>query len=227
MLKKFLILFCCSGLFSLGVSADNTILVLGDSLSAGYGISIDRGWVSLLQERLQRKGYRYHVVNASISGDTTRSAGVRLGKLLDDTLPDIAIVELGGNDGLRGLALEEIRRNLDKIISDLKQRQVEVLLVPMELPPNYGPVYNSGFQDVYRGLGAEHNIQVARFILDGIGDKSELMQSDGIHPKTDAQEMMLENIWPSLQPMLEKINPTKLNFKSINTYEKNITNFER
>ena len=204
MLKKILILFCCSGLIGLRADVENKILVLGDSISAGYGISIDDGWVSLLQDRLNHKGYRYRVINASISGDTTRSAHARLERLLDETLPDIVIVELGGNDGLRGLSLEEIKQNLDKIISMLKERGIEVLLIPMQLPPNYGPVYNSGFQEVYHGLGKIHDISVGTFILEDIGDNSQLMQSDGIHPRTVAQEMMLDNIWPSLQAMLEK-----------------------
>lgn len=203
-MKKLLILFLCSGLLSARANTDHTILVIGDSISAGYGVTIDQGWVSLLQKRLSNKGYSYHVVNASISGDTTRSAAARLGRLLDNTVPEIAIVELGGNDGLRGLMLEEIKQNLDRIISELKARRIDVLLVPMLLPPNYGPVYNTRFREVYSVLAKAHGIQVGKFILEGIGDNPELMQSDGIHPKAEAQGMMLENIWPSLQPMLEK-----------------------
>ena len=178
--------------------------MLGDSISAGYGIPVGHGWVALLQKRLSGKGYSYHVVNASISGDTSRSAGARLKNLLDDVHPDIAVVELGGNDGLRGLALEEIEKNLETIIEQLKNRNSRVLLIPMQLPPNYGPVYTSRFQEMYQRLGQAHDIKVGEFILEGIGDRPELMQSDGIHPITAAQQMMLDNIWPSLQPMLEQ-----------------------
>ena len=179
-------------------------MVLGDSISAGYGIPVERGWVALLQEQLSSKGYSYDVVNASISGDTTHGAEARLNKLLDTRLPDIAVVELGGNDGLRGLMPDEIEKNLDTIITNLKDRGVRILLIPMELPPNYGPVYTSRFREMYQRLGKEQGIKVGKFILDGIGDRPELMQSDGIHPIAEAQEKMLDNIWPALQPMLEK-----------------------
>jgi len=179
------------------------VLVLGDSISAGYGIPVERGWVALLQERLSTKGYSYHVVNASISGDTTRSADARLEKLLVEIHPDIAVVELGGNDGLRGLDLDEFEKNLNKIIHRLKQGKIRVLLIPMQLPPNYGPVYTSRFQEIYRHLGKTDYVRVSKFILEGIGDRRELMQSDGIHPIVAAQEAMLDNVWPALQPMLE------------------------
>jgi acyl-CoA thioesterase-1 len=204
MLAKLLILILCSFCSCVSVAADEVVLVLGDSISAGYGIPVGHGWVALLQKRLSGKGYSHHVVNASISGDTSRSAGARLKNLLDDVHPDIAVVELGGNDGLRGLALEEIEKNLETIIEQLKNRNSRVLLIPMQLPPNYGPVYTSRFQEMYQRLGQAHDIKVGEFILEGIGDRPELMQSDGIHPITAAQQMMLDNIWPSLQPMLEQ-----------------------
>lgn len=202
--KEFIILIFCCYFSCVGVAADGIVLVLGDSISAGYGIPVERGWVALLQERLSRKGYSYHVVNASISGDTSRSAGARLKKLLDDVHPDIAVVELGGNDGLRGLALEEIEKNIDIIITELKNRNTRILLIPMQLPPNYGPVYTSRFREMYQRLGDTPGTKVGKFILEGIGDRPELMQSDGIHPKAVAQELMLDNIWPGLQSMLEQ-----------------------
>ena len=204
MLKKHLILIYCCFFSCVCTAADRTVLVLGDSISAGYGIPVESGWVALLQERLSQRGYSYHVVNASISGDTTRSADARLEKLLLDIHPDIAVVELGGNDGLRGLDLDEFEKNLTKIIHRLKQGKIRVLLIPMQLPPNYGPVYTSRFQEIYQRLGATDNIRVSKFILEGIGDRRELMQSDGIHPTAAAQEAMLDNVWPELQSMLEK-----------------------
>ena len=204
MLQKLLIFIFCCLISCACAAAEPTLLVLGYSISAGYGIPVERGWVALLQERLTRKGYRYHVVNASISGDTSRSAAARLGQLLEDTHPQIAVVELGGNDGLRGLVLDEIEKNLGTIIELLKQHRAQVLLIPMQLPPNYGPVYNSRFQELYQRLGDAYDIRVGKFILQGIGDQPELMQSDGIHPIAAAQEAMLDNIWPALQSMLKK-----------------------
>lgn len=195
-------IFCC-GIGAANAAEDHTILVIGDSISAGYGIPVDRGWVALLRKRLTSKGYSYDVVNASISGDTTRGAEARLNKLLDTHIPDIAVVELGGNDGLRGLMLDEMEKNLDTIITNLKERNVRILLIPMELPPNYGPVYTSRFREMYQRLGETQGVKVGKFILDGIGDRPELMQSDGIHPIAEAQEKMLDNIWPALQSMLE------------------------
>ena len=195
-------LLCCW--FCASAAEQRSLVVLGDSISAGYGIPVESGWVALLQQRLSRKGYRYHVVNASISGDTTRGADARLEQLMAEVHPDIAVVELGGNDGLRGLALDELEKNLDAIIERLKQGNVNVLLIPMKLPPNYGPVYTSRFQEIYQRLAKTHGVKVSRFILEDIGDRPDLMQSDGIHPIAAAQEAMLDNVWPSLQPLLKK-----------------------
>jgi acyl-CoA thioesterase I len=198
----FLILLIC---LSLNTQAqDKTVLVLGDSISAGYGINPDQGWVYLLQQRLTHLGYRYKVINASISGDTTRGASVRLDKLLRQVQPDISIVELGGNDGLRGFSLEEISINLKEIINQLISQNSNILLVPMRLPPNYGKSYNERFTGIYSELATSHDLVLTRFILQDIADKVDLMQSDGIHPLADAQELMLDIIWSSLLPELEK-----------------------
>lgn len=178
------------------------MLVLGDSLSAAYGIDVDQSWVSLLHERLQEQGYNYRVINASISGDTTRGAVARLEQALNRTPPDIAIVELGGNDGLRGLSLQEMQRNLIDIINRFKSAGSRVLLVPMQLPPNYGPAYIERFRDIYRQLAEQDHVTLGRFILEDIADKPCLMQDDGIHPRAEAQELMLNNIWPQLDSML-------------------------
>ncbi len=194
-------------IFCLSLSAeaqDKTLLVLGDSISAGYGVALKQGWVHLLQTRLNHLGYRYKVINASISGDTTRGAQVRLGKILEQRQPDISIIELGGNDGLRGLSLQQMSANLAAISKELLAHHSKVLLIPMRLPPNYGPVYNRRFAQVYQQLALAHDIVLADFILQDIADNAELMQSDGIHPLAEAQQKMLDNIWPSLQPLLEK-----------------------
>ena len=186
-------------------AAAGTILVLADSLSASYGIAIEDGWVALLQERLRLQGYNYQVINASISGDTTAGAAARLGPLLEREHPDIAIIELGGNDGLRGLSIAEIRENLTQIIRQFKQRNSRVLLLPMQIPPNYGEIYTSKLSGIYADLAQEHGITLGRFILDNIVlEHPELMQDDGIHPKAEAQSMMLDNIWDDLQPLLTK-----------------------
>jgi len=201
-LKRLLIILlaCC---FLSAHATDKSMLVLGDSLSAGHGISIDLGWVHLLQQRLVEQGYSYRVINASIGGDTTRGAYARLEALLAEAQPDIAVIELGGNDGLRGLALDEMFANLAAIIERLIEIDARVLLIPMQLPPNYGKTYNSGFQNVYQQLADSYDVVLSRFILADIADKAGLMQSDGIHPKADAQLMMLENVWPNLKLLLE------------------------
>lgn len=183
---------------------EKTLLILGDSLSAAYGIDAQAGWVSLLRERLARAGYRYQVINASISGDTTHGANTRLDAILKQMTPDITIVELGGNDGLRGIPLEEIRANLSAIIDKISAVGSRIVLVEMLLPPNYGNAYIERFVSIYKRLGLRDNVRLTRFILDNIADNPDLMQDDGIHPTTEAQEMMLDIIWPDLYPLLEK-----------------------
>lgn len=188
---------------SAAVAEERTILVLGDSLSSGYGISLGAGWVTLLQARLEEKGYSYRVINASISGDTSNGARLRLEALLKGESPDIGIVELGGNDGLRGIPLEELRRNLNDIINRLLEAGCGVFLLPMRLPPNYGAAYTRGFEQVYSDLANEHNVAIGAFILEDIALQGELMQEDGIHPRAEAQPIILERIWPLLEPMLQ------------------------
>ena len=189
---------------SLPVLAGNkTVLVLGDSLSAGYGIPVQQGWVSLLQERLIQSGNGYTVINASISGETTGGTSARLDAVLAATTPDFAIVELGGNDGLRGLSLGEISANLSSIITRLTASGARVLLLPMQLPPNYGRAYNDRFMNIYRELAGRHGVTLGRFILDHIADQPELMQSDNIHPVAGAQRLMLNNIWPDVAALLK------------------------
>jgi len=201
-------LFLCLWFASLPVLAGNKIiLVLGDSLSAGYGIPVQLGWVRLLEERLAHSGPDYTVVNASISGETTAGGLARLDDLLANMTPAIAIVELGANDGLRGLPLEETSANLSGIITRLQAAGARVLLLPMQLPPNYGHAYNDRFIKIYRDLAGRHSVTLGRFILDHIADHPELLQSDNMHPVAGAQRQMLDNIWPDVAAL---INPRGL-----------------
>jgi acyl-CoA thioesterase I len=185
-----------------GAVAQPTILVLGDSLSAGYGINLQESWVARLQERLRGEGYLYQVVNASISGETTRGALVRLDTLLTNHEPAIVVIGLGGNDGLRGFPLSEIRRNFAKIIEKSQESDAKVLLVRMRLPPNYGPLYTEQFEKLFTELERDYGVATAPFILEGIALQLELMQPDGIHPQAEAQGQMLDNVWPALVPLL-------------------------
>ncbi|GMQ75618.1 MAG: arylesterase [Gammaproteobacteria bacterium] len=178
------------------------ILVLGDSLSSAYGIDVDSGWVQLLQKRLQERQAGYRVVNASISGDTTSGGAARLPRALAKHRPEIVIVELGGNDGLRGLPLSVTRANLERIIVDSQTAGARVLLLGMRLPPNYGPAYTNAFHAIYQELADRYDAARVPFLLEGIGGVDELMQADGIHPRAEAQPLMLDNVWPYLKPLL-------------------------
>jgi acyl-CoA thioesterase-1 len=181
---------------------DATLLILGDSLSTGYGMRVEQGWVALLAQRITEKGYPYRVVNASITGDTTRGALARLPPLLAAERPRVTIVELGGNDGLRGLPLPELRTNLGGILAQLRAAGSAVLLLPMQIPPEYGPVYRHGLEQVYRDLATEHGALLGAFILEEIALDPELMQEDRIHPTAAAQPLILERLWPLLEPVL-------------------------
>ena len=182
--------------------SEKTILILGDSLSAAHGIDTQAGWVSQLRERLSRSGYPHEVINASISGETTHGANTRLDLILKQITPDITIVELGGNDGLRGIPLAEIKANLTAIIEKISATDSRILLVEMLLPPNYGAAYIEKFVTIYKSLAVRDNVTLTPFILDKIAGNPDLMQSDGIHPTTKAQEIMLDNIWPDLYSLL-------------------------
>ena len=178
------------------------ILVLGDSLSAGYGIALEKGWVSLLRERLEALQHDYRVVNASISGDTTRGGLARIEDILRMYRPAILVLELGGNDGLRGVPLDETRRNLTAIVERSHGAGVEVLLVGIQLPPNYGPVYTRRFKEMYPALSERHRLALVPFLLDGVATNPALMQADGIHPREEAQTKVFDNVGLHLEPML-------------------------
>jgi len=178
--------------------------VLGDSLSAGYGIRLEQGWVALLQGRLQAQGYGYRVVNASESGETTGGALALLPRALVKQQPAVVIVELGGNDGLRGLPIEEVRANLDAILRLSETSGARVLLIGMRIPPNYGPAYAGAFHDLYGRLATQHRVPLVPFFLDGVALEEGLMQEDGLHPNAAAQPKLLEQVWPMLRPLLQK-----------------------
>jgi acyl-CoA thioesterase-1 len=187
---------------SAGAPGPRTIVVLGDSLSAGYGIKIQQGWVSLLAQRLADEGYGYRVVNASVSGETTQGGLARLPRTLETHAPAIVIVELGGNDGLRGLPLEESRKNLARIVELSRAAKARVLLVGMIIPPNYGPRYGQEYREMFASLASRYSVAFVPFLLDQVALKPEWMQADGIHANAAGQPQMLENVWPKLKPLL-------------------------
>lgn len=182
-------------------AASTTLLIMGDSLSAAYGIERKAGWVSLLRERL---GDDIEVVNASISGETTAGGATRLPEQLGQHDPDIVLLELGGNDGLRGLPPQQMRANLSEMIEASQQAGADVLLLGIQVPPNYGQAYSTAFRDIYRDLADEYDIPLVPFLLDGIALDDDLMQDDGIHPTAEAQGMILDNVWPTLKTLLPK-----------------------
>lgn len=179
-----------------------TLLVLGDSLSAAYGMAPKQGWVHLLAQRLQNQGYNYQVHNASISGDTTNGGRSRLSQLLPQVKPAIVILELGANDGLRGLSLKEMRNNLADMIVKSQQAGAKVLLLGMRIPPNYGNTYTERFQQIYPELATQYGVSLVPFFLEGVADQRALLQEDNLHPTVEAQGKILENVWGTLEKML-------------------------
>lgn len=201
------ILFLVVAVFNVAATAKAqekpTILVLGDSLSAGYNIDVEQGWVELLNQKLQQEGYPHTVINGSISGDTTTQGLLRLPTLLEQHEPEIVIIELGGNDALRGTAPNAIKRNLGKLIDTSKRSGAEVLLLAIQIPPNYGQRYAQAFFDNYAQLANEKRVKLVPFFLENVGGNEELMQDDGIHPNVKAQPILLENIWPQLETQIK------------------------
>ncbi len=190
-----------------GVSVDKdtpAILVIGDSLSSAYGIKQDKSWVSLIGQRLKEKSFHYQLINASISGDTTANGVNRIQSLLERYQPAIIIIELGGNDGLRGLSIKSMKQNLSTMITLGRQYQASVLLAGIKIPPNYGKRYTEAFYNVYIELANEHRLTLIPFLLDEVGTRSRLMQQDGLHPTEEAQAIIVENVWPYLVSMLQK-----------------------
>jgi len=180
------------------------LLVVGDSISAGYGLPAGAGWVDLLAARLKERGYPQRVVNASISGDTTAGGRARLPALLKQHRPAIVVVELGGNDGLRGGDLRATRENLDAMVTAIQRAGAKALIVGMRLPPNYGPAYTREFDAIYVSVSTAHKVPVLPYFFDGFGERNELFQPDRIHPTATAQPLLLDNVWPALAPLLGK-----------------------
>jgi acyl-CoA thioesterase I len=179
-----------------------TILILGDSLSASYGVRVEQGWVALLQARLRTRGYGHRVVNASSSGETTGGALARLPRALELHGPQVVVIALGGNDGLRGLPVAEIRANLDSIITRSQQAGARILLVAMRIPPNYGPAYTTGFEQLFDDAARQHKVTLVPFPLENVALDDSLMQADGLHPNSAAQPRLLDAIWPQLETVL-------------------------
>lgn len=185
-----------------GAAHGATILVWGDSLSAGYQLAQREAWPVLLQTRLAEKGFPHKVVNGSVSGETTAGGLTRLPDALKRHQPDIFVLELGGNDGLRGLRPQLIGENLTAMITAAQQAGARVLLIGMEMPPNYGPAYTRRFAQTFRDVAERSGAALLPFLLDGFGDKPELFLPDGIHPTAEAQHLILDNVWSKLEPML-------------------------
>jgi acyl-CoA thioesterase-1 len=180
------------------------ILVFGDSISAGYGLPrVDLGWVALLQAKLQSEGYGDEVVNASVSGETTAGGLARLPRALTLHHPAVVILELGGNDGLRALPIEQMRANLTRMIDLAKDAGAKVLLLGMRIPPNYGPQYTEQFSAVYTDLAREKHVALVPFLLNDVALHPDLMQADGVHPVEAAQPLLLATVWPALAPLLK------------------------
>jgi len=184
-------------------SASKTLLVLGDSISAEYGLPRETGWVSLLQKRVTDDKLAVNVVNASISGETTAGGLTRLPALLQQHKPALLIIELGGNDGLRGLSLAATQANLREMIKAADRIGARVLLLGMRVPPNYGPDYSKRFAAMYQGLARERNVKLVPFLFAGLEDTERFFQQDRIHPNQRAQPVMLDTVWPILRPLLK------------------------
>ena len=185
------------------LAADKSILVFGDSVSAAYGIPQARGWVALLGERLKRERPDYSVVNASISGESTGGGAARLGAALDRQRPAVVIIELGANDGLRGMPIAHMKQNLAAMIEQSQKAGARVLLVGMRVPPNYGPEYSGQFASAFDELAKRYRIALVPFLFEDFVEKAGLFQPDRIHPTAEAQPLILERIWKKLRPLLK------------------------
>jgi acyl-CoA thioesterase-1 len=191
------VLLACSGT----ALAAPTILVYGDSLSSAYGIPQNAGWVALLTERLKQRNSNYTVVNASISGETSAGGAARIGRVLASTKPAIVIVQLGANDGLRGLPVAQMKSNLTSIVQASKRQGARVIFVGMQMPPNYGAQYTNAFRAAFREVARDERVPFVPFLLEGV-DKREMFQPDNLHPVAAAQPILLENVWRKLAVMV-------------------------
>ena len=180
-----------------------TVLIFGDSLSAGFGIDVDQSWATLLQERLAEQGYEHRVVNASISGETTEGGAARINNALGTFKPDLIILELGGNDGLRGFPPARIRENLETIVVQAKASGADVVLLGIRIPTNYGTRYTQAFEAVYAEIAESLGIKWIEFFMQGVALNDELLQEDRIHPNVAAQPILLDNAWPIIRATLD------------------------
>jgi acyl-CoA thioesterase-1 len=198
----FALWFTCTA--ATAATGERTLLVFGDSLSAAYGLRADQGWVAQLQQRLQSQGYGYRVVNASVSGETTSGGRNRIERALAQHKPSLVLLELGANDGLRGLPIKETRDNLAFMIDAIRRQGGKVLMLGIRIPPNYGPQYTQAFGKIYSGLAKEKKLPLLPFLLEGIALDARYMQADGLHPNAQGQPRVLANVWPVLKPLLER-----------------------
>ncbi len=187
---------------SAGAAAAPVVMVLGDSISAGYGLPSETGWVTLLQRRIAADHYPHQVVNASISGDTTAGGKARLDALLAKNHPVVTVIELGGNDGLRGGSLDAMRANLDAMIAAAQKSGSRVIIVGLRMPPNYGPAYVNRFDGTFASVARERKATLVSFLFEGFAEDNAMFQPDRIHPTLAAQPKMLDNVWAQLKPLL-------------------------
>jgi acyl-CoA thioesterase-1 len=212
MLRLLTMLALCLPLYAFSAaaySASKSVLVLGDSLSAGYGLAQGANWVNLLEQRLREQKIDAEVINASISGDTTSGGKARLPALLQRYHPSVVVIELGANDGLRGLPVKAAQANLRSMIDAAQRAGARVLLVGMQIPPNYGRDYAESFQAMYPKLARETKAALAPFLLEGVANRPQLFQSDRLHPTAAAQPVLLDNVWPYLKPLLTRSTQDK------------------
>ncbi len=202
--SNILLLVCLVVTGFVRADADYTLMVYGDSLSAAYGIEESEGWVELLSQKLANENFPYKVVNGSVSGETTTGGLSRMPAMLNTYQPDLIILELGGNDGLRGIPLRNIRENLVAMVSLAQKSGAEVILAGIQIPPNYGSRYTEPFFAQFADIAVALNLPLVPFLIDGIPQQPQLMQNDGIHPKAEAQGMILDNVWPVLARRLKK-----------------------
>ncbi len=195
----------CLGGATAAAESRPSILVFGDSLSAGYGLPLGRGWVDLLRQRLAGNATPFEVVNASVSGETTLGGRNRLPAALAQHRPRAVVLQLGANDALRGQSLERMRENLTAMVKASRAAGAEVLLVGMQIPPNYGQQYTRKFQSAYAEVARVQKVPLVPFLLEGFGARRTLFQADGIHPTAEAQALMLDTVWKELEPMLDRL----------------------
>lgn len=205
LIQRSLVITFVSSMLSINIAHAKTVMIVGDSISAGYGLQAQSGWVDLLQKRVEQKYPKQHkIINASVSGETTSGGLARLPKLLQTHKPDVVIIELGGNDGLRGQPPHIIQNNLNKMVQLSKNSKAQVLLFGMKIPPNYGTAYSQAFENNYKVVAKQHNIKLIPFFLNGVAGNNKLMQADLIHPNAQAQPILLNNAWTYIEPTLKK-----------------------